>query len=231
MNNFAQDPHFLQLFLSGEQFFFTGTGTVVIDSREDAFFGNLTREVQLHVTGAFKLFVDHFVHFGAGVNQRRGDDGQAAALFDVTCRTEETLRTVQGVGVHTTCQDFTRSRYHGVVGSRQTSNGVEQDDNVFLVFNQTFCFLDNHLGNLHVAGCRLVKGGSNHFTFHQTLHLGHFFRTFVDQQHHQHAVRVVVSDALRDVLQQHRFTGFRRRDNQTTLAAANRGGQIQYASG
>lgn len=43
MNNFAQDPHFLQLFLSGEQFFFTGAGTVVIDSREDAFFGNLTR--------------------------------------------------------------------------------------------------------------------------------------------------------------------------------------------
>ena len=187
--------------------------------------------MQFHVTGAFKLFVDNFVHFGTGVDQRRGDDGQATALLDVTCRTKETLRTVQGVGVHTTGQHFTGSRNHGVVGTRQTGNGVEQDDNVFLVFNQTFRFLNNHLGNLHVTGCRLVKGGSNHFTFHQTLHLGHFFRTFVDQQYHQDTVRVVVCDALRDVLQQHGFTGFRRRDDQTTLAAANRGGQIQYASG
>ena len=37
MDNFAQDPHFLQLFLSGKQLFFTGTGTVVVDSREDGY--------------------------------------------------------------------------------------------------------------------------------------------------------------------------------------------------
>ena len=29
MDDFAQDPHFLQLFLGSEQLFFTGTGTVV----------------------------------------------------------------------------------------------------------------------------------------------------------------------------------------------------------
>lgn len=44
VNDFTQDPHLLQLFLSGEQLFFTGTGTVVIDSREDAFFCDLTRD-------------------------------------------------------------------------------------------------------------------------------------------------------------------------------------------
>ncbi|CNU18267.1 Uncharacterised protein [Salmonella enterica subsp. enterica serovar Bovismorbificans] len=129
---------------------------------------------------------------------------------------------MQGVSVHTTGQYFTGRRHHGVVGTRQTGDGVEQDDNVFLVFNQTFRLLDNHFGNLNVAGCRFVKGRRNHFAFHQTLHLGYFFRTFVDQQHHQHAVWVVIRDALRDVLQQHGFTRFRRRDNQTALAATDR---------
>ena len=138
---------------------------------------------------------------------------------------------MQGVGVHTTGQHFTGSRDHGVVGARQTGNGVEQDDNVFLMLNQTLRLLDNHLGNLNVAGCRLVKGRSDNFTFNQTLHLGHFFRTFVDKQYHQYAIRMVVRNALRDVLQQHGFTGLRRRDNQTTLAAADRRCQIQYAGG
>ena len=138
---------------------------------------------------------------------------------------------MQGVGVHTTGQHFTGSRDDGVVGTRQTGNGVEQDDNVFLMLNQTLRFLDNHLGNLNVARCRLVKGRSDNFAFNQTLHLGHFFRTFVDQQYHQNAIRMVVRNALRDILQQHGFTGLRRRNNQTTLAAADRRCQIQDASG
>ena len=107
MNDFAQDPHFLQFFLSREQLFFTGTGTVVVDSREDAFFSDLTREVQFHVACTFKLFVDNFVHLGTGIDKRGSDDGQAAALFHVTRRTEEAFRTMQGVGIHTTGQHFT----------------------------------------------------------------------------------------------------------------------------
>ena len=37
MDDFTQDPHFLQFFLSREQLFFTGTGTVVVDSRKTRF--------------------------------------------------------------------------------------------------------------------------------------------------------------------------------------------------
>ena len=128
---------------------------------------------------------------------------------------------MQGVSIHTTGQHFTRRRNHGVVGTRQTGDGVKQDDHVFLVLNQAFRLLDNHFRNLNVARCWLVEGRSNHFTFNQTLHLGHFFRTFVNQQHHQHAVWVVIGNALRDVLQQHGFTRFWRCHNQTTLAATN----------
>ena len=183
--------------------------------------------MQLHVTGAFKLFVDNFIHFGAGVDKRSSDNGQATTLFHVTCSTEETLRTVQGVGIHTTGQYFTGSGNHGVIRTRQTGDGVEQNDNVFLVLNQAFRLLNHHFRNLNVTRCRFVEGGSDNFTFNQTLHLGHFFRAFVDEQNHQYAIRVVVGNALRNILQQHRFTGFRRCNNQTTLTAANWRSQVQ----
>ena len=212
----------MQLFLGGEQLFFTGTGTVVVDSREDAFFSNFTGEMQFHVTGPFKLFVNYFVHLRAGVDKRGCDDSQATTLFHVTCRTEEAFRTMQGIRIHTTGQYFTGGRNHGVVGTSQTSNGVQQDDNVFFMLNQTFGFFDNHLSNLHMAGGWLIKGRRNNFAFNQTLHLGNFFRTFVDQQYHQHTVRMVVSNALGNVLQQHGFTRFRRCHNQTTLATTDR---------
>ena len=97
MDDFAQDPHFLQLFLSGEQLFFTGTGTVVVDSREDAFFSTLPPQVQFHVPGTCKLFIETFIHFRAGIDQSRRDNRQASALFHVTCRTEETFRTMQAL--------------------------------------------------------------------------------------------------------------------------------------
>ncbi|MOA32473.1 hypothetical protein D3C78_1536960 [compost metagenome] len=98
------------------------------------------------------------------------------------------------------------------------------------MLNQALGLLDHHFCNLDVAGSRLVKGRSDNFALHQTLHLGNFFRAFVNQQNHQHAVWMVVSDALCNVLQQHGFTGFRRSNNQTTLTTANRRGQIQHAS-
>ncbi|STE89704.1 Uncharacterised protein [Escherichia coli] len=108
MNDFAQDPHFLQFFLSREQLFFTGTGTVVVDSREDAFFSDLTeRRCSSMLPVPLKLFVNNFVHFRTGIDKRRRDNGQAAALFHVTRRTEEAFRTMKGIGVHTTGQHFT----------------------------------------------------------------------------------------------------------------------------
>jgi hypothetical protein len=58
-----------------------------------------------------------------------------------------------------------------------------------LVFDQALGLFDDHLGNLHVARRRLVEGRGNHFAHHGALHLGHFFRALVDQQHDQEGIR------------------------------------------
>ncbi|KAG1387165.1 hypothetical protein G6F59_016527 [Rhizopus arrhizus] len=101
MQQLAQDPDLLQQFRFDQQVFAAGARTVDVDGREHALFSNATAQVHFAVAGALELFVDHLVHLRAGVDQRGGDDGQAAAFFHIARGTEEALRAVQGVGVDT----------------------------------------------------------------------------------------------------------------------------------
>ena len=104
----AKDPHFLQRFLIDQQFFLTRAGFLNIDRREDAFIRDLAVEHDFGVTRAFEFLEDDLVHTAAGVDQRGGDDGEAAALFDVTRSSKETFRTLQRVGVDAAGENFTR---------------------------------------------------------------------------------------------------------------------------
>src|SRR5690606_3377381 len=91
------------------------------------------------------------------------------------------------------------------------------------------CLLDHHLRDLYVTCRWLVEGTGNHFATHGTLHLGHFFRTFVDQQDNQAALGVVAGDRLRDVLQDEGLTGLGWRYDQSALALADRRCQVNGA--
>jgi hypothetical protein len=50
------------------------------------------------------------------------------------------------------------------VCTRQTRDGVEQDNDISFMFHQSFGFLNYHIGNLHVPGWRFVEGRRDHFT-------------------------------------------------------------------
>ncbi len=91
----------------GEQeLLLAGAGAVDVDRREDALVHQPAVEVDLHVAGALELLEDHLVHPAAGVDQRRADDGQAAAVLDVARRAEELLRLVQRVRVDAAGEDL-----------------------------------------------------------------------------------------------------------------------------
>ena len=47
--------------------------------------------MQLHVPGAFELFKNQFVHPAAGFDQRRRENCEAAAFFDIARRSEKFL--------------------------------------------------------------------------------------------------------------------------------------------
>ena len=128
-------------------------------------------------------------------------------------------------------QHLARGRHHGVVGAREARDRVEQDHDVLLVLDQALRLLDHHLGDLHVAGGRLVERRGHDFAAHRTLHLGHFLRTLVDQQHDQDNLGMVGGDRVRDVLHHHRLAGLGRRHDQAALALADRRDDVDDAAG
>ena len=163
VEHLAQDPDALQVFLGDEQLFLTRAGALNVDGREDALVDELAVEDDFHVAGALELFEDDFVHARAGVDERGGDDGERAAFFNVAGRAEEALGALQGVGIDAAGEHFAGGRNDGVVGAGETGDGVEQDDDVALVLDQALGLLDDHLGDLDVAGGGLVEGGADDF--------------------------------------------------------------------
>src|SRR5262249_2187990 len=134
IQNLPQDPDSVQFILRNKQLFLARTRAIDIDRRKDSLVDELAVQADFHVARTLELFEDHVIHAASRINQRRSDDSQTAALFDVARRAEETFRTLQGVGVYTAGQHFARWRHDRVVRPRQTRNGVEENDNVSLMF-------------------------------------------------------------------------------------------------
>ena len=106
----------------------------------------------------------------------------------------------------------------GVVSATQAGDGVQQDDHVALAFHQALGLLQNHLGDLHVAGGRLVEGGADDLGAHGALHVGHFLGALVDEQHDEVDFRVVGVDGVGDGLEHHGLAGARRSHEEAALA-------------
>ena len=152
-------------------------------------------------------------------------------MLDIPGSAKEALGTLQGICIDATGQHLARGRDHRVVGPAQTRDRIEQDHDIAAVLHQAFGFFDHHFSDLDVTRCRLVKGRGNHLTLHGTLHVSHFFRPLIDQQDHQITIRMIALDGMGDVLQQHGFTGPRRRHDQSALALAERRDDIDDPTG
>ena len=227
----AQDPDFLHFVRLHQQLLAAGAGAVDVDGREDAPLGDLALEVDFHVAGALELLVDHIVHARAGLDQRGGDDGQAAAFLDVAGGAEEFLRLVQRVGIDAAGQHLARGRDDGVVGARQAGDGIEQDHHVALVLDQALGLLDHHVGHLHVARGGFVEGAGDDLAAHRAAHFGDFLRALVDQQHHEVNLGVVDRQRVGNRLQHHGLAGLGRRHDQAALAFADRRHHVDDARG
>ena len=169
---------------------FAGAGAGDVDGRVDALLGNLAREVQFHVAGTLELFVDDFIHLGPV--------SISAVAMMVRLPPSSTLRAAPkkrfgraGVGI-TTGQHLAGRRDDGVVGTGQTGDGVSRMTTSFLCSTRRLAFSIDHFGDLDVTGRPARRRWSDHFALHHPLHLGHFFRTLVNQQDDQLAIRVVV---------------------------------------
>src|SRR5262249_49701960 len=124
---------------------------------------------------------DDVVHAAAGVDQRCGDDGERATFFNVSSGCKEAARPLQSIRINTAGENFARWRGNGVVGASKTRDGVEQHNDVALVFDQALRFFKNHFGNLDVALRCFVEGGTDDFALDGALHVRDFFGTLVNE--------------------------------------------------
>ena len=111
------------------------------------------------------------------------------------------LRLLQRVGIETARQHFARRWDDGVVGAREARHGIEQNQHVLLVLDETLRLLDDHLGDLHVTLRRLVEGRRDDLAVDRPLHVGDLLRPLVDEQHDQVHLGMVRGHRLRDALQ------------------------------
>ena len=77
--------------------------------------------------------------------------------------------------------------------------------------------------------CGTIKGRSNNLTLNDGAHIGHFFRTLINQNDHEVNLGVIQFDCLGNLLDNHGLAGLWRRNNQTTLALTNGGNQVDHA--
>ncbi len=135
---------------------------------------------------------------------------------------------MQGIGIETAGKDLAGRGNDGIIGPRQSGDGIEEDDDVTLVLDKTLGFFDDHLRHLHVPCRRFVKSGGDHFAVNRTLHIGHFFRTLIDEQNDKIDLGMIGGDRVGDILQEHGLAGPRRRDDETALALTDRRGNIHH---
>ena len=99
------------------------------------------------------------------------------------------------------------------------------------MLDQPLRLLDNHVSHLYVARSGFVERARNHLTPDGALHLGYFFRALVDEENDEIHLGVVARERLRDVLQQHRLAGLRRRHDEAALSLPDRCGEVDDPGG
>ena len=121
----------------------------------------------------------------------------------------------------------------GVVGAGQAwRDRVEQDDDVAPVFYQALRFLQRDVADVDVLAGRLVERAGHHLGVlagDGPDHVGHFLGPLVDEQDDQVRFGMVLLERERDLLEQHRLAGARRRHDQAALPLADRRDEIDDA--
>ena len=88
----------------------SGSAPRHIDGRKNAPLREPAVQHEFHVAGALELLVDNIVHAAAGLDERRRQDRETAALPHIPRRAEEALRHIEGGRIQTAGERAPRGR-------------------------------------------------------------------------------------------------------------------------
>src|SRR2546430_17362793 len=118
--------------------------------------------MNLHITRAFELFENNFVHSATRIDQSRSDDRQAPAVLDISRGAEKLFRLMKRIGIHVTREDLSAGRYYGVICARQSRDAIKENQVIFSMLAQTFSLINYHFSDLAVPRCRLIRRCTDH---------------------------------------------------------------------
>src|SRR5690606_22370081 len=95
----AEHPQLLQFLLREKQLLPARSRSAQIDRRENSPLRQSPIQMHFQVSGPLKLFVNHVIHPGTRLHQRRSQNGETSALFDVSGCSEKSLGAVKGGGI------------------------------------------------------------------------------------------------------------------------------------
>ena len=134
-------------------------------------------------------------------------------------------------------------RNHNVVRTGETRDGVEQNHDILLAFDEALCLFENHVRDAGVVFRRFIECRSDDFGLDfdslfsslfldvrdDVAHFGDFFWTFINEERDKDNFRMVLCDSACHVLQKNGLTGTRRCENDTALALTDRREQVHDA--
>ena len=129
---------------------------------------------------------------------------------------------MQRTGIDSTGEDLSRLRCNRVVRAPESRQRIEQDHDVLSALDKSLGLFQNHVRDLDVTRSSFVKGRADHLRpDHACDHLGYFLGPFVDQQHDDRDLRMILCYRVRDLMHQDRLTRSWRRHYQSALSFAD----------
>ena len=167
-----------------------------------------------------------------GLDERGGEDGEAAAFVGVACAAEEFFRLDECLRVHAAGHGASAARLCVVISAREARDGVEEDEDVLAEFDEAARAVGDDLGDLDVARAGLVEGGGIDLrALHAADEVGDFLGAFVHEEEDDVQAGIAADCRLREFRHEDRFSRARRGDEEAALAAADGGDEVHGARG
>ena len=137
---------------------------------------------------------------------------------------------MQGVGIHTSGKNLAGCGLYRIECPGQTCYRIKEDNHIVSALNQPLGLLKNYTGHFHMSLRRLIESRGNHFSLHAAGHIRNFLRALVYKKDNHIHLGMIVSNGVRNILQQDGFSCLRLGHDQTALALSYGSEQVYYAA-
>ena len=212
-----------------EEIVLPGAGFLAVDGGVDAALHEFAVELDFQIPRAFELLKNHFVHLAVRLDERGGENGEAAAFLTLAGGTEELAHELERLVVHAAGTAGPLAAAQGIIAPGETGEAVEQDNNIAPVLTEALGAFEHEFRHLDVTARGFVEGAGENLAAHAFHKVSHFLRALVDEQHDEFDLRVVLFDRGRDVLEQDGLAAAGRSADQPALALAQRSHDVHHA--